>query len=50
MSNVMTGLCHFWHDKLTPPPPHLASTQVKTMGNFVHTAFKAYCGVLLGPV
>ena len=20
------------------------------MGNFVHTAFKAYCGVLLGPV
>ena len=21
-----------------------------TMGDFVHTAFKAYCGVLLGPV
>ena len=20
------------------------------MGNFMHTAFKAYCGVLLGPV
>ena len=23
---------------------------VISMGNFVHTAFKAYCGVLLGPV
>ena len=22
----------------------------ESMGNFVHTAFKAYCGVLLGPV
>ena len=23
---------------------------IYTMGNFMHTAFKAYCGVLLGPV
>ena len=26
------------------------SRRVDQWGNFVHTAFKAYCGVLLGPV
>ena len=29
---------------------HLILTKLQSMGNFVHTAFKAYCGVLLGPV
>ena len=24
--------------------------EIIVMGNFMHTAFKAYCGVLLGPV
>ena len=29
---------------------HMVKFIVGQMGNFVHTAFKAYCGVLLGPV